>query len=161
MASLKGKLVQTQPAERTDTTIAVPKELIQTNLNMHMHINIMQVNRVKFFTTIGYPSYYQKTAYLESDKAEEIYSSLDIILRCYNGGGHKVSNVTCDNSFRAIFEDVSDNLDVTMEYANPQDHKPHIKRNNRIIKNQVRTDLHSPTHPYSTKILCSTEFTYP
>ena len=116
------------------------------NSNTHMCIDVMQANRVKFLTAIGHPLCYQKTAYLESNKAEEIYLSLDIILRCYNSGGYKVSNITCDNSFRAIFEEVSNSLDVTMEYTNPQDHKPHIKRNNRTIKNQVRTGLHRTTH---------------
>ena len=101
-----------------------------------MCTNVMQANKVKFLTTIGCPLYYWKTAYLESNKAEAIYLSLDAILRCYNGGGYKVSNITCDNGFRAIFEEVSENLDVTMEYANPQDHEPHIKRNNRTIKNE-------------------------
>ena len=130
MAALKGKSVRTQLEQRKDETIAVPKELIRMNLNIHMHINVIQVNRVNILTMIGYPLCYWKTVYLENNKAEALYLSLDKILRYCNGRGYQVSNVTCDNSFRTMFEDASNNLDVMMECTNLQDHKSHIERNN-------------------------------
>ena len=48
MTSLKGKSVRRQLEQRIDGRIAFPKESIQTNSNMHMHIDVMQVNKVKF-----------------------------------------------------------------------------------------------------------------
>ena len=64
-----------------------------------------------------------------------------------------MSNITCDNGFRAIFEEVNNDLDITMEYANPQDHEPHIERNNRTIKNQMRTGLHRTTYKTIPRVM--------
>ena len=46
-----------------------------------------------------------------------------------------MSDTTCDNGFKATFEEVSNDLEVAMECENLQDHKLHIKRNNETTKN--------------------------
>lgn len=75
--ALKGKSVRIQPKQMTDDAIAVPKNLMQTHLNTHMCKDVMQMTGVKFLTAIGCPLCYQKTVYLENEKAEAICSSLD------------------------------------------------------------------------------------
>ena len=63
MESLKGKSVRTQTEERTDNTVAVLKELIRMNLNIHMCIDVTKANGFKFLTTIGHPACHQKRAH--------------------------------------------------------------------------------------------------
>ena len=76
----------------------------------------------------------------------DIYKCLDKILRIYNKGGYKISNITCNNGFKKIFEKVDGKLDVSIEYTNLNNHKPHAEWNNRTIKNQVRMGLHRSTY---------------
>lgn len=153
MTTLKGKLVCKTPAQRTDETIAIPKELKGAHSEVHMFIDVMWVNNVRFLTTIGYPIYYRKTVHLENEEAKTLYPGLDNVLRAYNSGGYRVENITCDNGFKKVFEDVSNNLDVNMEYTNPHAHEPHTERNNRTIKNQVRTGLHRTTYKFVPRIM--------
>ena len=44
--------------------------------------------------------------------------------------------------FRAIFEQVADEMDVYMNYKNLQDHQSRAERNNRTIKKNARVILH-------------------
>jgi hypothetical protein len=75
-------------------------------------------------------------------KIETVYESLDKILRIYNNVGYRVNTINCDNGFRAMMDNIKDELDCTMNYTNAQDHESHAERNNRTIKNQIRVGLH-------------------
>ena len=39
-------------------------------------------------------------------------------------------------------EQLSNEFQVTMNYANPQEHVPEAERNNRVIKERMRTAYH-------------------
>ena len=39
-------------------------------------------------------------------------------------------------------ETIEDDMDITMNYANAQEHVPEIERSNRVIKERVRAQYH-------------------
>ena len=48
---------------------------------------------------------------------------------------------------------VNDELDITMNQSNVQDHVPAVERNNRSIKNAVRATLHRILYKRILKVM--------
>jgi hypothetical protein len=57
-------------------------------------------------------------------------------------GGYTITTIECDCEYQALMDKVKDNLNVTMNYTNPQDHQPQAERNNRTIKECFCVALH-------------------
>eukprot|EP00980_Cylindrotheca_fusiformis_P018259 scaffold5933_cov78-Cylindrotheca_fusiformis.AAC.1 len=71
---------------------------------------------------------------MENRSKDELFRSLDVALRYYNKAVFKIKRIDCDGEFRVMMDEVQDELDVEMNYANPGDHVPEAERNNRTIK---------------------------
>ena len=82
-----------------------------------------------------------------------IAPSLDKVFRLHNGHGVQISQIRCDNEFRSLFEPIKDDLDVEMEYTAAQDHQTEAERNNRFIKERVRSTNHRLPYRSIPKIM--------
>ena len=91
--------------------------------------------------------------HVKDGKSETLYESLDKILGIYNSGGYRVNIIHCDNGFRAMMDDIKDELNCVMNYTNAQDHKPRAERNNQTIKNQIRVGLHRSTYKTIPRVM--------
>ena len=105
-------------------------------------MDTMYINRLGFLNTIGHPIFYRKAVPIENNTHDEYYKQLDKILRVYHNGGYKVETLHCDGKYKSMMDPVSDGMNVKMAYSNPGDHVPQAERNNRTVKNTVRTTLH-------------------
>ena len=105
-------------------------------------IDTIYFNGIGFLTSIGYPMYYRKCSYVEDATEVEFYRKIDKAMRVYNKGGFKVNMIKCDGEFKSMMDKVSDDMDITMNYTNTQDHPSRAERNNRVIKESFRTGLH-------------------
>ena len=92
------------------------------------------INKVGFLTTIDHPIYYRKAVWVKTRKKNEYYHSLDKVLCIYNNNNFCIKTIKCDREFACIMDDVKDDLGVTMNYTNAQDHVPAAERNNRTMK---------------------------
>ena len=54
----------------------------------------------------------------------------------------RIKYIQCDREFEPIMDPICDNLGVTMDYSNAQDHVPPAERNNRTIKEMFCVGLH-------------------
>ena len=75
---------------------------------------------------------------LASREANNIYDALDVIMRSYNHAGMMVQTIHSNRKFKAIMNDVKDNMDVDMEHPAAGDHVPQAERNNQTIGERVR-----------------------
>ena len=66
-------------------------------------------------------------------------SALDQVLRAYNARGFRITTIYCDNECKPLFEPIRDELDIEMNYATAYEHVPEAKRNNRVIKERIRS----------------------
>ena len=85
---------------------------------------------------------------LESRKADNIYSALDVVLRSYNKEGFYIPKIRCDNKFRSVMEDIQDDLDAEIDCVPQGEHVPEAERNNCTIGERVRAGYHRL--PYCT-----------
>ena len=87
-------------------------------------MDIMFVNEIPMLTTIDTTIKFRGLVPMNSRTHSEIYQSLDKVLRFYNKGGYYIKTIHCDGEFKAIMSKVSDDLNITMNYTNAQEHVP-------------------------------------
>ena len=75
---------------------------------------------------------------MDNSTDEELYHGLDNILRHYIRAICFMKHIHCDREFKSIMDKVADKfaykLDISMNYANPDNHAPDIERNNRVVQ---------------------------
>jgi hypothetical protein len=79
---------------------------------------------------------------IENHTHEEYYRVLDMVLRLHNSAGFHIQTIHRNGKFRAMMDNVKEDLDVRMSFTNALDHVPEAERNNRSIKEQVRAAYH-------------------
>ncbi|CAJ1943965.1 unnamed protein product [Cylindrotheca closterium] len=136
VSTIKGKQKQKRPTPKAvvDDWIEMPKELLKHNSNLDLCIDIMFINNVAFFVSIDKAIKFRFSTELKDRTKDAIYKSIDEILRIYNHAEFRIKTIYCDNEFKPVFDDMKDNMDVTMNYAAPGKHEPTIERSNQTLK---------------------------
>jgi len=73
---------------------------------------------------------YHTAEWVPNQTSQAYRSVLDNVFRIYNRAGFRVSTIHCDNEFQPLMQELQDVYNVTMNYANPQEHVPEAERNN-------------------------------
>ena len=102
--------------------IEIPIKLKVKGYLVTLCIDTIYMNGIGFLTSIGYPMYYRKCSYVEDTTENEFYRKIDKAVTLYNKGGFKVNMNECDGEFKSMVDKVSDDMDITMNYTNAQDH---------------------------------------
>ena len=133
--------------------IDVPPEIYEEHSNLELCMDVMLVNRQPMLTTIDRSIKFRGLVPLNSRKKNELYRALDVILRHYNKSGFKVTKIHCDNEFRTLMEEIQDELDIELNFANAGDHVPEAERDNRTIKERIRAAYHHLPYKALPKIM--------
>ena len=84
-----------------------------------------------------------RTAGFVADRTETTFrKGLDEVLRIYNHCGYKIETIHCDNEFRPMMDPIKDDMGIHMDYCPATAHQPDAERNNRTIKDRVRSTFH-------------------
>ena len=116
-------------------------------------MDTIYINGIGFLTTIGEPLQFRTCNFIERGTNDEYYKIIDKVLRIYNKGGFRIKEIHCDGEYKSMMDRVNDELDITMNYANAQDHNPRAERNNRTIKESFRTALHRTGYSTIPKVM--------
>jgi hypothetical protein len=79
---------------------------------------------------------------MSNRKKKEIFRAIDVVLRKYNGVDLRIKHIECDGEFRAMFDEVKDELGVVMNYATAFEHVTPAERNIRTVKERCRCGYH-------------------
>ena len=85
---------------------------------------------------------YRTAQPLENKTPTAYRSALDTVFRVYNHAGFSITTIKADQEFKPILDEIKDVLNITMNYANAQEHVPEAERNNRTIKERFRAQYH-------------------
>ena len=152
-STFKGKTKRKTPQAVVDDWIEIPKELLESNEKLDLCIDIMFINNVALFVSIDKSIKFRFCTDLESRTKDAIYKAIDKILRTYNHAEFTIRTIYCDNEFKSVFDDVKDDMGVTMNYAAPGEHEPTIERNNQTLKALFRTHYHRMVYKAIPKVL--------
>jgi hypothetical protein len=79
---------------------------------------------------------------LENKTSNELYDGLLKIVNLYKRAGFKIISIHCDQEFRPLMDEVGDKLVIDLNYTTTKEHVPEAKRNNRTIKERIRSTYH-------------------
>ena len=142
IGSLKGKTTRSKPLPVIKNYIEIPTELIRKHEEVEISIDMMFVNKIPFLTTISKSLMYRTAQPLENKTPTAYRSALDTVFRVYNHAGFSITTIKADQEFKPILDEIKDVLNITMNYANAQEHVPEAERNNRTIKERFRAQYH-------------------
>ena len=83
----------------------------------------MEINGIKFLTSIGKPFHYRDAVYVPMKKHSDYYEALDKMLEQYNKAGYNMRVINCNDKFCSMMDPVSNELNVKMNYTNAQVHE--------------------------------------
>ena len=102
----------------------------------------MYINGVGLMTAIDWTIKYRSVEYVESKHASAYMKALSVIAYQYVKAGYYVYMVCCDREFKTILQDAWEQLEITINCTNTEDHVGEAKRNNRFLKERFRTKFH-------------------
>jgi hypothetical protein len=138
ISTLKGRSTRSKPRTVVDDSIEIPTELLRNKDKIELAIDLISINQVILMTTIDRTVKYRSVVPLENHSKKELYRGLDVVLRLYNKSVFSIKRIHCDSEFRSIMDPVAEDMNVEMNYSNPEGHVPDIERNNRVIKERFR-----------------------
>ena len=156
VGSIKGKTTRHKPMPVVADYIEIPPEIYSNHQNIILCIDGIKINKLFFLTTISRSIMYRTAEYVPNKTSEAYRSVLDNVFRIYNTAGFCITTIHCDNEFRPLMDELRDHYNVTMNYANPQEHVPEAERNNRVIKERFRAAFHRLPFKALPKIMVKT-----
>jgi hypothetical protein len=81
----------------------------------------------------------RRAIYMTNRMRDAIYAALDKIMRPYTNSGFRIQVILADGEFAHFIEQVSDEMDVRINPTSVDEHVPEAERNNRMIKERVRS----------------------
>ena len=153
IATLKSKSTHKQtPIQRMDY-IDIPKEIQAKYGNIELCMDIMEFNKVYFWTFINTMIWYQKVVGIANKKSNLYYEAINMMLQLYNSAGFTITKITCNNKYRKLVNPIKDDLNVDVKYVNAQEHKSIAEQNVCIIKEQMQTIYHNLPYKYLPKLI--------
>ena len=153
VAQLKGKSTRQQPKAVTDDSIEIPDEIYTNNGTINLEIDVMFINELPMLTGIDTTIKNRDFEALRCQTIPELRRALDTFLREYNKAGFRIGRIDCDRQFQPMFEEMEDDWEIELNFANPGDHVPAAERNNRTIKERVRAMLHRLPFNYFPRLI--------
>ena len=142
IGALKGKTVRKTPLPVSKDYIEIPQELISSQKEVTLCIDGIKVNGLLFLTTISKNLHYRTAQYIDSRATKNYVSAIKDIIQIYNCAGFKITKIRGDNEFQPLLQQMHDEFGIKMNFSNPQEHVPEAERNNRVIKERIRSTYH-------------------
>ena len=76
-----------------------------------------------------------------------------MILRQYNKAGFRITTINCNQEFESMMNEIKDDLGVDINPASQGEHVPEAERNNRAIKERIRSTYHNLPYNKLPKIM--------
>ena len=79
---------------------------------------------------------------MQGTSHEECHKVSDQALHKHNAAGFRIEEISCNGECCGMIEKAQDELDVSVNFANVQDHEPKAERNNRTTKEGFQMAFH-------------------
>ena len=139
---LKGKTIRKNPVPLVTSRIEIPPEIYEERSSWELCVDVMFVNKMPFITSITKKLFYRTAEFLMSRSKEDLYKGLDKILGLYNASGFSIDTIYADREFKAVMDEIKDELQVQMVYSAAQGHVPEIERTHRVYQERIRASFH-------------------
>jgi hypothetical protein len=136
----KGNAVRKVDKYQKNNIVAVPRELIKTQRNVVLSIDMFFVNKHVFLGTYSNGICYTTTSHVSSKAVRHYWPYLVEVLQKYAAGGFHVKEIRGDFEFNGIEKLLKAlPLPPTTVWLSKDQHVGPIERNNRFIKEKSRS----------------------
>ena len=155
VGSMKGKSTRKSPIPAFSNVIEIPRELLSVNEEIILSIDGLNVNTLKFMTSISHDIYYRTGQYLINATAKEYEKLMDELYYVYRKSGFTIIEIHCDNEFHKALNSFAakQTPPIKMNYASANEHVPRAERNNRTIQERVRCNYYQLPYVHLPKIV--------
>ena len=155
VGSMKGKSTRKSSIPAFSNVIEIPRELLSVNEEIILSIDGLNVNTLKFMTSISHDIYYRTGQYLINATAKEYEKLMDELYYVYRKSGFSIIEIHCDNEFHKALDSFAakQTPPIKMNYASANEHVPRAERNNRTIQERVRCNYYQLPYVHLPKIV--------
>ena len=155
VGALKSKTTRRKPAKAISNVIEIPTELLSINEDITLSIDGLEVNSLKFLTTISHDITYRTSQYVVEAKANKYEDLMQEIYYVYKKAGFTVMEIHCDNEFHKSMDSFANKQDppIRVNYSTAQEHVPRAERNNRTIQERTRCNYYQLPYNHLCRIL--------
>ena len=125
---VKGRTMRCNPPKTLTPTTATPKELEAKNAKITTCMDVMCIDKIGFMATMSHPMCH--------------CGVLDKMLQVHNEGGFKIQRNECDQAFKSVVNEVSNELNINMDCVSTQDHVGAAERDIGTLKETICTKFH-------------------
>ena len=134
---LQGKTVRQRPERIEPEYLGIPRDFYRLHHFVTLTVDVMFVNRLAFFTTLGRDIRFGTAEHIFSRTAKQLAKSLMKVVKLYALGGFIIRTVIMDGEFEKIKPEVE--LDVNISAAGK--HVGEIERYHKTLKEPCRCVL--------------------
>ena len=142
VATLKGKTTRKKTPAVIDDEIEIPDEIKERD-DLILCIDIAYVCGKPYLVGIDTTIRHRFCVPLKNRKNTELFRALDIAIRPYNKAGYTIKEIHCDQEFKHMMDQVSDEMDVETNHTSTGEHANVGERNIRTTKERIRVSFHS------------------
>ena len=155
VGSMKGKSTRKSPIPALSNVIEIPTELLSLNEDITLSIDGLNVNTLKFLTSISHDVYYRAGQYLIDATAKEYEKLMYELYYLYRKSGFTIVEIHCDNEFRKALDTfcAKQTPPININYASANEHVPRAERNNRTIQERVRCNYYQLPYVHLPRII--------
>ena len=129
---LKGKTVRQRSERIAPEYLGIPRVFYKLHHFVTLIADVIFVNRLAFFTTLGRDVRFGTTEQIPSQTAKQLAKSLTKIVKLYLNGGFVVHTVIMDGEFEKIKSKVNVTVDINISAA--REHVDEVEQYHKTLK---------------------------
>ena len=151
LAALKGKTTQIRPPPVTDSTCAVPDELVRNKKKLPATMDKFTICGMKFMAFIDLEVRNVCAEYVKHNTDKVHHEVMDKIFEYYYTHGFRIGKILCDGEFRSMLDPLKNKLGLKLDNPPAQAHANPAERLIRTLEEGCRSTWHATPFLVFTK----------
>ena len=139
LPTLKCRSTRPKPKKVVDEEVEITDEFVSKNKELELVMDIMSITKKTLLATIDEIMLSKEFFPIPSINDNYIYTGLDVFLGHFDKGGYTIMKIYADREFESLLFRLSDELEVYISGANPNEHVGDIEILNLRIQDNSRT----------------------
>ena len=130
-------MVWVKPTSVNINYVNLPKDICERHKNVILSADIMFVNSIPFFITVSRHIKFTTVEPLDDRSDKTILAAIRNVVKLYKQRNFNVTVILADPEFNSLNTELQNN-NILLNTTAMQEHTPEVKRQIRVIKEQVR-----------------------
>jgi hypothetical protein len=153
--SLQGKTVRRRSDQvRSGGLVPIPAMIMETYRKVVLGIDVMQINKMNFFVTIGSAIKFGTVCWLRTQTGRAILKAITSVHQLYVKRGFLIEVINADGQFETLRGPLR-TMGITLNRCSREEHVPAVERRIRTLKERCRCLCNALPFPKLPAVLLS------